>query len=129
MNSTASVTAQERMDVVKQILQNLEKNGIMGDVTLVDVSVPSDMQMWYGEKYQIKLGDSSRLAHKIESMQTVFLQQEYFPLLSFPSWVLPFFLFLLFPFWASLSSLSSLFSSFLYQAVLISLYFLLISLK
>lgn len=73
----ASVTAQERMDVVKQILQNLEKNGIMGDVTLVDVSVPSDMQMWYGEKYQIKLGDSSRLAHKIESMQTVFLQQEY----------------------------------------------------
>ena len=73
----ASVTAQERIDVVKQILQNLEMNGVMGEVSLVDVSVPSDMQMWYGEKYQIKLGDSSRLAHKIESMQSVFLQQEY----------------------------------------------------
>ena len=73
----ASVTAQERMDVVKQILQNLEKNGIMGEIALVDVSVPSDMQLWYGEKYQIKLGDSSRLDYKITSMQTVFLQQEY----------------------------------------------------
>ena len=73
----ASETAQERMNVVEQILQNLEKNGIMGEVALVDVSVPSDLQMWYGEKYQIKLGDSSRLAHKIESMQSVFLQQEY----------------------------------------------------
>ena len=73
----ASVTAQERINVLKQILQNLELNGIMGEVALVDVSVPSDLQLWYGEKYQIKLGDSSRLAHKIESMQSVFLQQEY----------------------------------------------------
>lgn len=73
----ASVTAQERMDVVKQILQNLEMNGIMGDVTLIDVSVPANLQMWIGEKYQIKLGDSNRLAYKIESMQTVFLQEEY----------------------------------------------------
>ena len=63
------------MNRALQAAEELRAKGI--NVTLVDVSVPSDMQMWYGEKYQIKLGDSSRLAHKIESMQTVFLQQEY----------------------------------------------------
>ena len=73
----ASETAAERMGVVKQILQNLEMNGIMGEVTTVDVSVPADLQLWYGEKYQIKLGDSSRIAHKITSMQTVFEQEAF----------------------------------------------------
>lgn len=74
---SASVTAQERMDVLEQILQNLEINGIMGTVTSVDVSNPSDLQLWYGEEYQIKLGDSTRIAYKITSMQTVFEQEEY----------------------------------------------------
>ena len=73
----ASVTAQERMDVLKQILQNLEMNGVMGEVTSVDVSNPSDLQMWFGEEYQIKLGDGSRIGYKIEAMQAVFEQEEY----------------------------------------------------
>ena len=72
-----SITAQERLNTVKQILQNLEMNEVLGDVTTLDVTNPMGMQMWFGEKYQVNLGDGSRIAHKIDSLCAVFDQEEF----------------------------------------------------
>lgn len=72
-----SATGRERMETLKQILQSLEKNGVMGTVTTVDVTQPTDLQMWFGEKYRINLGDGSRIPYKIECMQAVFEQEEF----------------------------------------------------
>ena len=62
---------------MKQILQNLEINGVMGTVTTVDVTHPTDLQLWFGEKYNIQLGDGSRIPYKIQCMQAVFDQEQY----------------------------------------------------
>lgn len=72
-----SITAQERLNTVKQILQNLEMNEVLGEVTTLDVTNPMGMQMWFGEKYQVNLGDGSRIAHKIDSLCAVFDQEEF----------------------------------------------------
>lgn len=74
---TVSVSGQDRLEILKQILQNLEMNGVMGTVTTVDVTHSTDLYLWFGEKYQIQLGDGSRIPHKIECMQAVFDQEQY----------------------------------------------------
>ncbi len=73
----ASVSGRERMEALKQILQELEKNGVMGTVTVVDMTQPTDLRLWFGEKYRIDLGDGSRIPYKIGCMQAVFEQEEF----------------------------------------------------
>ena len=72
-----SISGRERLEALKQILQNLEINGVMGTVTTVDVTHPEDLYLWFGEKYQIRLGSGERIPYKIECMQAVFEQEEY----------------------------------------------------
>ena len=73
----ASVSGRERMETLKQILQELEINGVMGTVTSVDVTQPTDLRLWFDEKYRIDLGDGSRIPYKIDCMQAVFEQEEF----------------------------------------------------
>lgn len=73
----ASVSGRERLETLKQILQELETNGVMGTVTTVDVTQPTDLRLWFGEKYRVDLGDGSRIPYKIECMQAVFEQEEF----------------------------------------------------
>ena len=73
----ASVSGRERMESLKQILQELETNGVMGTVTVVDMTQPTDLRLWFGEKYRIDLGDGSRIPYKIDCMQAVFEQEEF----------------------------------------------------
>lgn len=74
---TVSVSGQEKLETLKQILQELEMNGVMGTVTTVDVTQPTDLFLWFGEKYRIDLGNGERIAYKIECMQAVFEQEEF----------------------------------------------------
>ena len=74
---TVSVSGKDKLESLKQILQNLEMNGVMGTVTTVDVTQPTDLRMWFCEKYQILLGDGERIAYKIECMQAVFEQEQF----------------------------------------------------
>lgn len=71
----ALVDAREQLNVLETLLQNLEMNGVIGDADVVDVSDLDDLQLWYGERYQVKFGDSSRLEYKIQSMRKVFEQE------------------------------------------------------
>ena len=40
----------------------------------MDVTRVEDIILWYGTRYQVNLGDSSRLAYKIDCMNDVILQ-------------------------------------------------------
>ena len=72
-----SISAAERMEMLKQILQALEMNGVMGTVTSIDATQSTDLRLWFGGKYRIDLGDGSRIPYKIECMQAVFEQEEF----------------------------------------------------
>ena len=45
-----------------------KRRSIWGDVTTVDVSSLYDIQLWYGQKYQILLGGPTELTYKIRYM-------------------------------------------------------------
>ena len=69
-----STTGAQRLTAALQILQALEENDIVGSAASVDVSRIEDIILWYGTRYQVNLGDSSRLDYKIACMNDVILQ-------------------------------------------------------
>ena len=60
-----TVTAAKQLNVALSIADQLEANGIIGQAASIDVNDMGNIQVWYGEQYQIKLGDDSQLPHKI----------------------------------------------------------------
>ena len=69
-----TVTGALRLNTAMQILKALEANDIVGEAASVDVTRIEDIILWYGTRYQVNLGDSSRLEHKIDCMNDVILQ-------------------------------------------------------
>lgn len=61
-------TPADRADAAVEILKNLEKTDQMGEVTQVDVSELYDIQLWYGQQYQVLLGGPTELPYKIQYM-------------------------------------------------------------
>lgn len=65
-----TVYGSERLSVLLTVLQNLEKRGILGnDVASVDVGNIGDIQLWYGERYQVLLGNHENMDMKIHTMR------------------------------------------------------------
>lgn len=73
VETTAPITvrADEKLEMAVTILQYLEDNGIIGELKSVDVSNLKEMELWYGERFQIRLGDSTQLGYKISSMKAI----------------------------------------------------------
>lgn len=69
-----STTGAQRLTAVLQILQALEENDIVGSAASVDVTRIEDIILWYGTRYQVNLGDSTRIDYKIACMNDVILQ-------------------------------------------------------
>ena len=69
-----STTGAQRLTAALQILQALEENDIVGAAASVDVTRIEDIILWYGTRYQVNLGDSTRLDYKIACMNDVILQ-------------------------------------------------------
>lgn len=63
-----TVTNAERLEVALQILQTLERNDIVGAAASINVSDLSNIELWYGQQYQVLLGDTGRLDYKIACM-------------------------------------------------------------
>ena len=68
------VTGAQKLNTALRIVQELEANGIVGDVASVDISRMEDIILWYGTRYQVNLGDSTRIDYKIACMNDVILQ-------------------------------------------------------
>lgn len=61
-------TMAQRAEAVLEILRTLEAYDRTAQVTLVDVTELYDIQVWYGEKYQVLLAGPTELAYKIRYM-------------------------------------------------------------
>jgi len=68
------VTGAQRLATALQILQALEANDIVGEAASVDVTSVNSIELWYGKRYQVDLGDSSRMEYKIACMSSAILQ-------------------------------------------------------
>lgn len=66
----ATVNAAQQLDTAVSLLQYLEDNGVIGDIASVDVTDVNDLQLWYADRFQIQLGDSTQLSYKIRLMKT-----------------------------------------------------------
>ena len=67
-------TNAQRLSTVLDITQYLELNGVLGQAASIDVNNMGDIQLWYKDQYQVKLGDSTQLGYKI-SMMTKMIRQ------------------------------------------------------
>ena len=69
-----TVTGGQRLNAALQILHALEENDIVGDAASVDVTTMSAIELWYGSRYQVNLGDSNNMDYKIACMYDAILQ-------------------------------------------------------
>lgn len=70
-NPIPVVTTQaQRLQVALSIVHDLEKNGIIGGVSSLDVNRLGDIQLWYGQQYQVKFGTEDQLSYKISCMKS-----------------------------------------------------------
>lgn len=70
------VTAAQQLDTALQILRYMEENDIIGKAANVDVSNLGEIQLWYGDQYQVELGDTEKLDYKIWYMKSAIDQME-----------------------------------------------------
>lgn len=74
VTAPVTVKASEQLTAALSIVQYLEANGIVGDAVSVDVTDISNIELWYGKQYQVKLGDTSQLGYKVSAMQKAISQ-------------------------------------------------------
>lgn len=62
------VTASDRLKTALNILQYMEDCGIIGEALYVDVAELGDIELKYGSRFTVKLGDTTQLFYKIKCM-------------------------------------------------------------
>ena len=82
--------AAKRLDNLLKILQNLEKNEILGQVDSINVENPEDLTLSYEGRYQVRLGNAEQLEKKIKSMHLAIEQMSRYQTgsldISFTTW-------------------------------------------
>lgn len=66
-----TVYAQEKLELAVSVIQTMEQNGFIGSVATVDVTDLGDVQLWYGTRFQMLLGDGSNLPRKLGALKQV----------------------------------------------------------
>lgn len=66
-----TVTAAQQLKAALDIAQYLEANQIIGKAASIDVTSVMDMELWYGQQFRVKLGDTTALREKITKMKNV----------------------------------------------------------
>ena len=66
-----TVTAAQRLATALDIAQYMERNGIIGGAASISVADMGALEVWYGTRYQMLLGNSTDLSHKIYWMKNV----------------------------------------------------------
>ncbi|MBP3305392.1 MAG: FtsQ-type POTRA domain-containing protein [Oscillospiraceae bacterium] len=64
-----TVTAEEKLKTAVDITAFLEQSGIIGEAASIDVNNLYDIQLWYGQRFQVKLGGTDQLSYKISCMK------------------------------------------------------------
>lgn len=69
MEPIALVTNATRLATALTILQSLERNGIVGEASMVDVSDLDHMRLDYGTRFEVNLGGTNNIDFKIAAMR------------------------------------------------------------
>ena len=84
------VTGAARLSAALKILQQLEHNDIVGEAASIDVSSLSNIELWYGQRFQVKLGDANNMDIKISWMKSAVNQRSDYDMgvldVSFTTW-------------------------------------------
>ena len=84
------VTGAARLNAALNILQQLEKNDIVGAAASIDVGSLSNIELWYGQRFQVKLGDANNMDIKIRWMKSAVNQRSEYDMgildVSFTTW-------------------------------------------
>ena len=84
------VTAAAKLSAALTILQELEANDIVGEAASIDVSSLSNIELWYGQRFQVKLGDAYNMDIKIDWMKKAVNQRSDYDMgvldVSFTTW-------------------------------------------
>ena len=60
-----TVTGAEQLDVAISLMQYLEESGILGEIATIDVADLGDLEMWYGTRFHVLLGNATDLKNKV----------------------------------------------------------------
>ena len=69
-----AVSGSMRLSAALRILIALEDNDIVGDAASVNVENLEKIELWYGQRYQVNLGDAEQLDYKVACMYDAILQ-------------------------------------------------------
>ena len=69
-----TVYARERLSAALQIAKETESNGVLGALATIDVSDMGAIELWYGQEFQILLGDNNDIPKKIFSVMQAIRQ-------------------------------------------------------
>lgn len=64
----------QRLSAALSILKALEENGIIGQVSTVNVESLADLALQYGQRFQVKLGSADRISYKVSYMSQMVAQ-------------------------------------------------------
>lgn len=65
-----TLLASSQLETAITIAQFLESSGVIGGAASIDVTDPGNLELWYGKRYQVTLGDTMELGFKIRSMKS-----------------------------------------------------------
>lgn len=68
-DAIVTTTGADRLQAALEICALLEQNEFLGTVASVDVTSLQAIELWYGQQYQIKLGNTERLDYKIAAVR------------------------------------------------------------
>lgn len=74
--ATTLITGYDRLKAALTVLAALEANDIVGEAASVDVTSISNIELWYGQQYQVKLGDVNDMVKKISWMKSAVAQRK-----------------------------------------------------
>lgn len=63
------VTEQQKLNAALNILQALELNEVVGEAASIDVSDLTRIELWYGTRYQVNLGENVNMDYKIACLK------------------------------------------------------------
>ena len=69
-----TITGADRLRAALLILDALELNDIVGEAASINVQSLNNLELMYGSRYQVKLGDSNNMEYKIASMKQAVAQ-------------------------------------------------------
>ena len=63
------ITEAQKLNAALEILQALELNEVVGEAASIDVSDLTRIELWYGTRYQVNLGDTNNMEYKIACLK------------------------------------------------------------